>query len=57
MAKNRKEEPVKARVVGLWGDPGLTEYYNYDVLSRFCLSKWLLIMRYLLQMTLQLLLN
>ena len=37
MAKNRKEEPVKARVVGLWGDPGLTEYYNYDVLSRFLL--------------------
>jgi len=35
MAKNRKEEPVKAKVVGLWGDPGLTEYYNYDVLSRF----------------------
>ena len=37
MAKNRKEEPVKAKVVGLWGDPGLTEYYNYDVLSRFLL--------------------
>ena len=35
MAKNKKEEPVKAKVVGLWGDPGLTEYYNYDVLSRF----------------------
>ena len=35
MAKNKKEQPLRAKIVGLWGDPGLTEYYNADFLSRF----------------------
>jgi len=26
---------LKARIIGLWGDPGLTEYFHYDLLSRF----------------------
>lgn len=37
MPKNKKEEPLRAKVIGLWGDPGLTEYYNFDFLSRFLL--------------------
>ena len=39
MAKstNKKEEPIRAKIIGLWGDPGMTEYYNFDFLSRFLL--------------------
>lgn len=37
MPKNKEKDnaPVKAKVIGLWGDPGLTEYSFFDVLSRF----------------------
>jgi len=36
MANVRKEKKkLKAKIVGLWGDPGLSEYHNYDILSRF----------------------
>jgi len=36
MANTRKEKKkLKAKIIGLWGDPGLTEYHNYDILSRF----------------------
>jgi len=36
MANNKKiKKQLKAKIIGLWGDPGLTEYHNYDILSRF----------------------
>lgn len=33
MGKEKKK--LKAKIIGLWGDPGLSEYHNYDILSRF----------------------
>jgi len=35
MPKNKDNTPVRAKIIGLWGDPGISEYYNFDVFSRF----------------------
>lgn len=33
--QRKVKKTLKAKVIGLWGDPGISEYYNYDILSRF----------------------
>lgn len=33
--KSKAPETIKAKIIGLWGDPGLTEYSNWDIASRF----------------------
>lgn len=33
--QRKVKKTLKAKIIGLWGDPGISEYYNYDILSRF----------------------
>jgi len=33
--RRKVKKTLKAKIIGLWGDPGISEYYNYDILSRF----------------------
>jgi hypothetical protein len=33
--EKQKQITKKAKIVGLWGDPGLSEYHHFDILSRF----------------------
>jgi len=35
MNKSKENKVLKAKIIGLWGDPGLSEYFHYDILSRF----------------------